>query len=109
MSGRPKSDEADGKSDCATAGREGRKGRPRKSRSGRRARTVRTDNNRMWDSADVADYLKVSIDWVRRHYNLGHLPGGRLPSGHLRFEPETVRAYARGEWKPTAAPTIDPA
>ena len=67
-------------------------------------RVVRTDNDKMWDSADVADYLKVSIDWVRRHFNLGHLPGHRLPSGQLRFEPGAVRAYARGAWTPAPPP-----
>ena len=74
----------------------------------RRARTVRTDGNRMWDVADVADYLKVSKDWVRRHYNMGNLPGNRLPSGHLRFEPETVSAYARGDWKRATAASAEP-
>ena len=62
----------------------------------------------MWDSADVADYLKVSIDWVRRHFNMGNLPGSRLPSGQLRFEPDAVRAYVRGEWKPTGSGAAEP-
>lgn len=59
------------------------------------------DDQRLWDSADVAEFLKVSRSWVYQHAETGLLPTNRLPgSAVLRFEPAMIKAYARGEWKP---------
>lgn len=69
-----------------------------------RPRDVRTDSDRMWDRFDVADFLKVTTDWVHRHYHAGDLPGTKLPgSRRIRFNPAEIRAYAKGEWPPKAA------
>lgn len=61
----------------------------------------------LWTWREVADYLKLSRSWVYREAEAGRLPCLRLPSaggkGSLRFEPEQIRAYARGEWAPRAA------
>lgn len=55
----------------------------------------------MWDVSDVGDYLKVSTTWVYRRFGNGTLPGLRLPgSGTLRFDPEQIKAYAKGQWPP---------
>ena len=51
--------------------------------------------------ADVAAFLQVSRSWVYQKAEAGLLPVIRLPgSGLLRFEPDTIRAFALGEWKP---------
>ncbi len=47
-----------------------------------------------WDALDVAKYLGMSRSWVYEH--LGEIPHHRYGSA-LRFEPEKVRAYGRGE------------
>jgi len=51
----------------------------------------------MWKVKQVADYLAVSVSWVYRAANAGKLPVRRL-GGNLRFDPDEIRAYARGEW-----------
>jgi excisionase family DNA binding protein len=53
----------------------------------------------LWDAKDVAAYLKVSRSWCYQRAEAGLLPCLRI-GGLLRFEPETIRAYARGEWAP---------
>lgn len=50
----------------------------------------------LWSTADVAEYLKVSRSWVYQRAEAGELPCLRI-GGLLRFDPEGVRAYARGE------------
>ena len=50
----------------------------------------------LWDANDVARYLKVSRSWVYQRAEAGLLPCLRL-GGLLRFDPEKVRAFARGE------------
>jgi hypothetical protein len=59
-------------------------------------------NESLWTVKDVAVYLRASTSWVYQKAEAGlipHLP--RLPgSSFLRFEPEAIRAYARGEWQP---------
>jgi excisionase family DNA binding protein len=50
----------------------------------------------LWDANDVARYLKVSRSWVYQRAEAGLLPCFRL-GGLLRFEPDKVRAFARGE------------
>jgi excisionase family DNA binding protein len=53
----------------------------------------------LWDANDVSRYLKVSRSWVYQRAEAGLLPCLRL-GGLLRFEPEKVRAFARGEIQP---------
>ena len=50
----------------------------------------------LWGANDVARYLKASRSWVYHHAEAGDLPCLRV-GGLLRFNPETVRAFARGE------------
>jgi excisionase family DNA binding protein len=53
----------------------------------------------LWDANDVARYLKVSRSWVYQRAKAGLLPCLRL-GGLLRFDPEKVRSFARGEIQP---------
>jgi excisionase family DNA binding protein len=55
----------------------------------------------LWTVKDVAGYLKVSTSWVYMHAEDGTLPSVRIGSLR-RFLPDTIRAYARGEWQGTA-------
>lgn len=50
----------------------------------------------LWNAQDVARYLKASRSWVYHRAESGELPCLRV-GGLLRFDPETVRAFARGE------------
>lgn len=50
----------------------------------------------LWDANDVARYLKVSRSWVYHRVDSGLLPALRV-GGLVRFDPEVVRAFARGE------------
>jgi excisionase family DNA binding protein len=50
----------------------------------------------LWDAKDVARFLKVSRSWVYQKTEAGELPCLRV-GGLVRFEPEAVRAWARGE------------
>jgi excisionase family DNA binding protein len=53
----------------------------------------------LWDANGVARYLKVSRSWVYQRAEAGLLPCLRV-GGLLRFDPATVRAFARGEVQP---------
>lgn len=55
----------------------------------------------LWDANDVAAFLKVSRSWVYHRAESGELPHLRV-GGLLRFEPLSIRAYARGENPPRA-------
>jgi len=61
----------------------------------------------LWDANDVARYLKASRSWVYQRAEAGLLPCLRM-GGLLRFESETVRAFARGEIKPPRVLTFPP-
>lgn len=50
----------------------------------------------LWDADDCAAYLKASRSWVYLHAGNGSLPCLKI-AGLLRFDPETIRAFARGE------------
>lgn len=50
----------------------------------------------LWDAKDVARFLKVSRSWVYQKTEAGELPCLRV-GGLVRFEPEAVRAWARGD------------
>ena len=64
----------------------------------------------LWNPTDVATFLQVSRSWVYQKAEAGLLPVIRLPgSSLLRFEPDLVRAFARGEWKPARPPGVQPA
>src|SRR5262245_45966616 len=54
----------------------------------------------LWDANGVARYLKVSRSWVYQKAEEGTLPFLRV-GGLIRFDPATVRAFARGETRPT--------
>jgi excisionase family DNA binding protein len=60
-----------------------------------------TDDGRdeLWDANGVARYLKVSRSWVYQKTEAGTLPCLRV-GGLVRFDPATVRAFARGEVQP---------
>jgi hypothetical protein len=61
----------------------------------------------LWNPADVAAFLQVSRSWVYQKAEAGLLPVIRLPgSSLLRFEPEAIRAFARGEWMPAKIPAV---
>jgi len=51
---------------------------------------------RLWDAQDVADYLKVSRSWVYHRAESGELPCLKI-GGLVRFDPEAIHAFARGE------------
>jgi excisionase family DNA binding protein len=50
----------------------------------------------LWTAVDVANYLRASRSWVYHRAESGLLPCLRV-GGLLRFDPEVIRAYARGE------------
>jgi excisionase family DNA binding protein len=54
----------------------------------------------LWDANDTARYLKVSRSWVYQRAESGELPCLHV-GGLIRFDPVTVRAFARGEVQPT--------
>lgn len=54
------------------------------------------DAEGLWDANDVARYLKVSRSWVYQQAEAGILPCLRIV-GVLRFDPNVIRAFARGE------------
>lgn len=53
----------------------------------------------LWDANDAAHYLKVSRSWIYQRAESGVLPCLRV-GGLVRFDPEIVRAFARGEIRP---------
>ena len=62
---------------------------------------MNADNGRaaaeaLWDANDVAAYFKASRSWVYQRAESGELPCLHV-GGLLRFEPQLIRAYARGE------------
>lgn len=50
----------------------------------------------LWTVDDVARYLRMSRSWVQKASSAGRLPTIRL-GATVRFDPETIRAWARGE------------
>ena len=64
----------------------------------------------LWRPEDVARFLQVSRSWVYQKSESGLLPVIRMPgSSLLRFEPDTIRAFARGDWMPAKILTVHPA
>lgn len=66
--------------------------------------TTLAGGERLWTVQDVAHYLGVSVSWVYQHVAAGDLPYRRI-GGLVRFFPDDVRAYARGE-RPGGAPVL---
>lgn len=58
--------------------------------------SVTANRDRLWKVQDVAEYLRVSASWVYLHVSLGDLPYLRV-GGLLRFDPDAVRRYTKGE------------
>ena len=53
----------------------------------------------LWDAKRTAAYLGCSASKVYQQAEAGVIPSLH-PGGHLRFEPEAVRAWARGAAAP---------
>jgi hypothetical protein len=62
---------------------------------------------RLWTASDVAAYLQTSVSWVYQKAESGLIPClPRMPGRNfLRFEAAAVKAYARGEWRPSTVPS----
>jgi excisionase family DNA binding protein len=58
----------------------------------------------LWTAKDVANFLRVSRSWVYHRAEAGDLPYLQI-GGLVRFEPERIRAYARGE-RPKGATVV---
>jgi predicted DNA-binding transcriptional regulator AlpA len=74
-------------------------------RSGRAAQAAvhaRFDHAGLWDTNDVARFLKVSRSWVYHRAEAGLLPCVRIGS-LLRFDPEVVRCLAERGSPPAGA------
>ncbi len=50
----------------------------------------------LWTAEDVAAFLRVSLSMVYKLRRMGALPAVRV-GALFRFQPDEVRAYARGE------------
>ena len=59
----------------------------------------------LWTAAEVAAFLRVSRSWVYKRAEAGDLPHQRI-GGLLRFEPERIREYARGERQGKVIPFV---
>lgn len=53
-------------------------------------------SDRLWDANDVARFLKVSRSWVYHRAESGELPYLKI-GALLRFDPQAIHAFARGE------------
>jgi excisionase family DNA binding protein len=61
-----------------------------------RLRSTPAPATALWTAADVARYLRTSVSFVYKVTEAGRLPCLRV-GAMLRFDPETVRAFARGD------------
>lgn len=61
-------------------------------------------HERLWKVKDVMTYLGVSRSWVYQHAETD-LPALHF-AGNLRFDPDQVKAYARGELKARTAAVV---
>lgn len=53
----------------------------------------------LWTTKEVAAFLRVSRSWVYHQAEAGLIPCMRVGS-LLRYDPDAIRRFARGEWKP---------
>ncbi len=58
-------------------------------------------SDRLWNVGDVAKFIGASESWVRQAVAGGRLPVKRI-GGLLRFHPDEIRQYTRGEHAPPA-------
>lgn len=58
--------------------------------------TERQNDDGLWKTADVATYLKVSTQTVRKLVERGEIPFRRLGPNTIRYDAETVREWAKG-------------
>ena len=66
-----------------------------------REATMTTGSRGLWTPQQVAEYLNVSRSWVYQKAEAGLIPVIRMPgSSLLRFDPDAIGAFARGEWEP---------
>ncbi len=61
------------------------------------------EHEALWTAAEVAKYLNVSRSWVYHRSESGELPCLRI-GAVVRFDPNVIRAFARGE-RPAGAKT----
>jgi len=54
----------------------------------------RLENGGLWDTRDVASYLKASRSWVYHQAEAGQLPCLKI-GGLLRFDPEVIKRLVR--------------
>ena len=58
-------------------------------------------SDKLWTVGDVAKFIGASDSWVRHAVAGGRLPAKRI-GGLLRFQPDEIRQYTRGEHAPPA-------
>ena len=51
---------------------------------------------RLLTTREVAEFLALSPETVLRRYRAGELPGFRIATNALRFDPDEVRAWLHG-------------
>ncbi len=60
----------------------------------------------LWTVKNVAEFLQCSRDFVYEHAEDGTLPCLRI-GALLRFEPEAIRRWARGELSPARVLSLE--
>src|SRR5438132_11970500 len=68
----------------------------RRQRGGVEVNTVEIMRIRLWDARGVARFLKASRNSVYLQAEIGKIPSVRI-GGLLRFDPEKIKAIARGD------------
>ena len=64
-------------------------------------------DERLWTVADVAHYLSCSRSLVYQKAASGEIPTCRPGGGNmLRFDPDAIKAWARGETMPAQVVSI---
>ncbi len=58
--------------------------------------TPAAPSENLWDAGDVARFLKTSKSWVYHAAASGVLPSLHPAGWMLRFDPDAIRAFARG-------------
>lgn len=65
---------------------------------------IELPTDRLWDVHQAAAFLGRSTSWVYKESSCGRLPKARGLSWGLRFVPDDLIAYARGDQPPAAVP-----
>jgi excisionase family DNA binding protein len=52
------------------------------------------DESRLWDANDLAQYLGLSVSWVRHAVSKGRIPCVRVGGWAVRFVPAIIKAWA---------------